>query len=239
MYNSSGRDSNRKQRGSIMQDSGELAQRVEREIAASSTTSPIPPGQSDARHKPAPALVEAINQVFALFRLNYHNQYYAAFSDAEQLRQIKKLWLDSLRDVPPAQILQGAKLAIENSEYLPTLHRMRSCCEESLPALGLPAPRAAYLEACSAGSPPELHEWSHPVVYWTGRDCGWHRLAAAPETQSWPLFSKQYQAHCAALLGGEAVPPVPEPPKNRLPAKSLDKDAALARIQQLKSENEL
>jgi hypothetical protein len=222
-----------------MQDSGELAQRVAREIAASSTTSPIPPGQSDSRHKPDPALVEAINQVFALFRLNYHNQYYAAFSDAEQLRQIKKLWLESLRDFPPAQILQGARLAIENSEYLPTLHRMRSCSEESLPALGLPAPRAAYLEACSAGSPPELHAWSHPVVYWSARECGWQRLAAAPETQSWPLFREHYQTQCARLLRGESVAAVPEPAENRLPVQALEKDAALARIQQLKSENAL
>ncbi len=59
------------------------------------------------------AHVEALNQVFALFRLNYHNQYYAAFPDAEQLRQIKKLWLESLSDYPVEQILKGAKHAIE------------------------------------------------------------------------------------------------------------------------------
>ena len=118
-----------------MQESKDLAARVEREIAASSTTSPTPPGPTDgqatAPAKADPALVEAINQVFALFRLNFHNQYYAAFSEAEQLRQIKKLWLESLRDFPPAQILQGARRAIDASEYLPTLHRMRSCCDES------------------------------------------------------------------------------------------------------------
>ncbi|NCF19406.1 MAG: hypothetical protein GWP63_14275, partial [Haliea sp.] len=57
--------------------------------------------------------------MFALFRLNYHNQYYAAFPDAEQLKQIKKLWLESLADYPVEQILKGAKHAIEHSEYLP------------------------------------------------------------------------------------------------------------------------
>ncbi|MFT4872095.1 replication protein P [Congregibacter sp.] len=222
-----------------MQDSGELAQRVEREIAASKATSPTHPGQSDSRHKTDPALVEAINQVFALFRLNYHNQYYAAFSDAEQLRQIKKLWLDSLKAVPPAQILQGAKLAIENSEYLPTLNRMHKCCEESLPALGLPAARAAYLEACNAGSPPELKHWSHPAVYWAGRDSGWQRLAAAPETQSWPVFNRHYQSRCATLLMGGEIPPIPDPPKNRLTSKALEGDAALQQIQRLKADNDL
>lgn len=222
-----------------MQDSGKLAQRVEREIAASSRTSPIPPGQTEARRKTDPAQVEAINQVFALFRLNYHNQYYAAFSEAEQLRQIKKLWLDSLADVPPAQLLQGAKLAIENSEYLPTLNRMHRCCEESLPALGLPAARAAYFEACNAGSPPELKDWSHPVVYWSGDDCGWQRLATASEAQGWPLFQRHYQARCAALLRGDALPAVPEPPKNRLPAQALDAEAAREQLRRIRNENDL
>lgn len=222
-----------------MHNSGELAQRVEREIAASKATSPIPPGQSDTRYRPDPALVEAINQVFALFRLNYHNQFYAAFSEAEQLRQIKKLWLDSLKEVPPAQILQGAKLAIENSEYLPTLHRMRQCCDDSLPALGLPAARSAYLEACNAGPAPELRHWSHPAVYWAGRDSGWQQLASAPEAQSWPVFNRHYQTRCGALLRGDNVPPVPEPEKNRLTMQALEGEAALAQVQRLRRQNDV
>jgi len=222
-----------------MQDSEELAQRVAREIAASSTTSPIPPGQTEARGRVDPALVEAINQVFALFRLNYHNQYYAAFSEAEQLRQIKKLWLESLRDFPPAQILQGARLAIEASEYLPTLNRMRSCCEDSLPALGLPAPRDAYLEACDAGNPPETKRWSDACVYWSGRDCGWQFLATAPERESWPRFRKAYQQRCAAMLNGEAPPPVPAPPAPRLTSEPLTGEAALAEVHRLREANDI
>ena len=70
--------------------------------------------------------------MFALFRLNYHNQYYAAYPDAEQLNQIKKLWLESLQDYPVEQILKGAKHALEHSEYLPTLNRMLECCRQGL-----------------------------------------------------------------------------------------------------------
>lgn len=227
-----------------MEDSQELAARAERAIAASSRTSPTPPGQTDPaareeRSRRDPALVEAINQVFALFRLNFNNQYYAAFRDEEQLRQIKKLWLDSLREFPPAQILQGARSAIENSEFLPTLHRMRSCCEDSLQALGFPAPRQAYLEACDGGSPPEVRSWSHPLVYWAGRDCNWTFLASASEAQSWPRFSAAYQARCAAVLRGETVPVVPEPPADRLEVKALEGDDALRQIARLRSENQL
>lgn len=222
-----------------MESSGELAQRVERGIAASATTSTTPPGPSEPRGKPSAALVEAINQVFALFRLNFHNQYYAAFSDAEQLRQIKKLWLESLRDFPPAQILHGARRAIDSSEYLPTLHRMRDCCEASLPALGLPDLRKAYLEACCAGNPPEAHAWSHPVIYWAGRDCGWRRLAGAPEAESWPIFRERYLARCAAVIEGEAPEPVPSPPADRLPVTPLDRQGALSEIARLRADHDL
>ena len=96
-----------------MPDSKDLIQQVAQEIEASRTTSPTPPGPTrGAREPDTETRIEAINQVFALFRLNYHNQYYAAFPDAEQLKQIKKLWLDALSDYPVEQILKGARHAI-------------------------------------------------------------------------------------------------------------------------------
>jgi hypothetical protein len=189
--------------------------------------------------RPDPAQVEAINQVFALFRLNYHNQYYKAFSDADQLRQIKKLWLDSLRAFPATQILQGARRAIDSSEYLPTLHRMRVCCEDSLPALGLPSARDAYAEAANSAAPPEAQRWSHPLVYWAGRDCGFRRLAVSPEGEGWPLFREHYQARCRSFLDSGTCEPVPAPPADRLEAKALDREQALARIRRLREENDL
>ena len=82
-----------------MADSKDLIQQVARGIEASQTTSATPPGQTEPARANA-SHVEAINQVFALFRLNYHNQYYAAYPDEQQLKQIKKLWLDSLQDYP-------------------------------------------------------------------------------------------------------------------------------------------
>jgi hypothetical protein len=143
--------------------------------------------------------------VFALFRLNYHNQYYAAYPDAEQVKQIKKLWLDSLADYPVEQILRGAKHAIEHSEYLPTLHRMLECCQASITDLGLPAPHDAYLEACNARSPRSAQPWSHPAVYFAGRDSDWFFLENNPERVTWPVFREHYQAYCARVLQGEQL----------------------------------
>ena len=101
-------------------------------------------------------MVDTINQVFALFRLNYHNQYYAAWSDSQQLGQVKRLWLEALSGFSADLILRGARRAIEESEYLPTLKRMLGSCAEALAELGLPTPEQAYEEACLAPSP-KLH----------------------------------------------------------------------------------
>ena len=68
---------------------------------------------TDPTEPPDSQLIEAINQVFALFRLNYHNQYYAAWSDAEQVKQVKRLWLEALDAYPTAVILRAAQHAIE------------------------------------------------------------------------------------------------------------------------------
>ena len=135
-----------------MKDSRDIVQQVAREAEASRPTSPTAAGQTE-RRPPGDGHIDAINQVFALFRLNYHNQYYAAYPDDTQLKQIKKLWLESLGHYPVEQILLGAKYAIEHSDYLPTLHRMIESCQQCLVELGLPAPREAYEEACNAPSP--------------------------------------------------------------------------------------
>jgi len=187
-----------------MRDSGDLVQQVAQGIEASKTTSPTPPGPSEPKRKAAPeAHVEAINQVFGLFLLNYHNQFYAAFPEASQLTQIKRLWLDALADIPVEQILRGAKRAIETSEYLPTLHRMLECCREGLAEFGLPPAHDAYVEACRAAAPRSAQAWSHPAVYLAGRDSDWFFLANNPERITWPVFRDHYQQYCARVLRGE------------------------------------
>jgi hypothetical protein len=184
-------------------------------------------------------LVEAINQIFALFRLNYHNQYYSAYPDAQQLQQIKKLWLDSLGDYPVEQILRGARHAIEHSEYLPTLHRMHECCRESAAACGLPAARDAYLEACRAPSPKSAQTWSHAAVYLAGRDSDWYFLANNVERVSWPVFREHYQRYCAMALRGEKLEvPAPEALEHQ-PSRPLSRDEQLAAMKKLREETGL
>ena len=114
----------------------ELAQQIAQKTEVSQTTSVTPAGQDERVDRDDSSLIEAINQVFALFRLNYHNQYYAAWSDAQQLGQVKRLWLEALSEFSGELILMGARRAIEGSDYLPTLNRMLASCSEALSELG-------------------------------------------------------------------------------------------------------
>lgn len=192
-----------------METGRELAERAARALAASSRTSPTAAGPTEA---PDPDRVDAINQVFALFRLNYHNQYYRAFEDATQLAQAKKLWFEALAAFDRESILRGARACIEGSEYLPTLHRMIDRCREAqYAAAGLPEPVAAYREA--AGAPREGHRWSHAAVAQAARATGVQRLASERESDVLPVFEAHYRDACERVLRGEslALPPAPAP----------------------------
>lgn len=212
---------------------GEVAQRVAQGTAASPTTSATPAGQTDPEQRAK--LVEAINQVFALFRLNFHNQFYAAYSDSEQLNLIKRLWLETLVEFSPDVILRGAKHAIETSEYLPTLNRMRESCQHCLVSQGVPSPRAAYLEACDKPSPKHEQQWTHPIVYFAGRDSDWFFLANNPEAKTWPVFEKHYQGYLLRLSRGECfeLPEVAELPKpETAPMTDEQRQNALAALRE-------
>jgi hypothetical protein len=216
-----------------MPDSNDLIQKVARDLAASPTTSPTAAGPS---REVSEEQIDTINQVFALFRLNYHNQFYAAYPDNEQLNQVKKLWLDALAGFPTQQILRGAKHAIETSEYLPTLNKMLECCHQSLGEYGLPDARSAYVEACRAGSPKSAQAWTHPAIYLAGRDSDWFFLANNTEYLTWPVFRDRYRQYCGRVMAGETLE-VPAPAA--LPAREhtlSSREQALAELKKIKSE---
>lgn len=198
-------------------------------------TSPTAAGHTE-REAATPELVDTINQVFALFRVNYHNQYYAAFSDTQLLNQTKKLWLDSLSRFRPATILQAARLAIEGSEYLPTLHKMITYCQGDFASHGLPDPHRAYLEACHAPSPKADYKWSHPAVYFAGRDTDWYFLASSPERIAFPLFKAQYQRWCQRVVAGETLPEIQVPRIESDTSTPLSAEENKARLENLRKE---
>ncbi len=185
------------------------------------------------------AHVNAINQVFAILRRNYHNQYYKALPDEKELSLTKRLWLESLQRFDPNTILKATKNLIESSEYFPTLRTMIRHCEEAND-LGLPEAHAAYIEACRASSPKANFKWSHPAIYHAGKMTDWYFLQSSSEELAFPVFKKAYEKICQQVAQGTKLP---EPQSTGIAKKdndnSLNKQDSLARLGKLKEHLDL
>ena len=179
----------------------------------------------------------ALNEVFGLLKLSYHNQFNSAFSDVQTLNHAKRLWLESLSGFSPEQILAGTKRAIKQSEYLPTISKMLQFCAEG--EGGLPEPRAAYREACNAPSPKANHKWSHPAVYHAGRAADWFFLANNPEHSAFPVFAAHYKKICERLMAGEQLPAPEQTLLEQKPAKPLSKAENAKKLAELRAQLEI
>lgn len=181
------------------------------------------------------AMVDAINQVFTLFRLNYHNQYLKAFGNAAELNEVKRLWLEMLGRFDARTLLSAAKMVIETSEYLPTLRTMIHYCEKASSDLDLPDAHSAYIEACRAPSPKAAYDWSHPAVYHAGKRCDWYFLQTQPESVAFPIYRDIYEEICQAVRNGTQLePPVPPALPEKAP-EPLDRARNQEKLQALRS----
>ncbi|WP_246068644.1 replication protein P [Microbulbifer harenosus] len=176
----------------------------------------------------------ALNEVFGLLKLGYHNQFNAAFPDVQTLNHAKRLWLESLAGFSPEEMVAGAKRAIKQSEYLPTVHKMLQFCAEG--DNGLPDPRAAYREACNAPSPKANHKWSHPAVYHAGRAADWFFLANNPESSAYPVFASHYKKICERLMAGENLPAPSQTQLEHQPSKPLSKAENAKKLAELRAQ---
>lgn len=145
-----------------------------------------------------------MNQIFALFKRNYHNQFFKAFGNETDVNAAKRLWLESLQRFDTTTQLKAARTIIENNEFLPTLATMIKACETSSQQ-GLPEPHAAYLEACNAASPKAAQTWSHPAVYHAGKATDWYFLQSNAENIAFPIFKQHYLALCEKIRLGEKL----------------------------------
>ncbi len=149
------------------------------------------------------------------------------------LNQAKRLWKDALQDYSPQHILKAAKAVIEQSDYLPTLQKMLSACDDCLGDYGLPDVRQAYLEAANAPSPKNAQDWSHPIVYLAGKTLGWYAMSHAPENVSYPAFAKAYRDLARRLLAGEVFEIDAPPQLSHQPGKKADLAAIEKELQEL------
>jgi hypothetical protein len=229
-----------------MRDSNPIIQQVAQEIEALSKTSPTAAGQTEGPEQAfrrertiSDAHIDALNEIFALFRINYHNQYYKAYSDTQVLNQIKKLWLESLSQFAPETILRGARKVIEESEYLPTLNRMIRACQGDPEKFGLIDAHRAYVEACRAPSPKAAYQWSHPAIYHAGCASDWFFLANNPEKTAFPIFERHYLKLCERVMNGEELPALNIPALPQEIETPLSKEENAKRMEALRKQLEL
>ena len=114
--------------------------------------------------------------------------------------------MESLLQFSPTTILHGARKVIEESEYLPTLHRMMRACQGEPEKFGLVDAHKAYVEACRAPSPKANYAWSHAAVYHAGCASDWFFLANNTEKNAFPIFERHYLKICARVMNGEELP---------------------------------
>lgn len=224
-----------------MQDNNTLIHQVAQEIAASQNNSTIEAGHNKEKSdkSPSSAHVDAITQAFALFRINYHNQYYSAFKDIETNNQVQRLWLGSLSQFQPETILRGARKVIEESEYLPTLHRMIRACQGNPEQFGLPDVHSAYIEACRAPSPKAAQRWSHPAVYHAGLAADWFFLSSNSEKVAFPVFERHYLRLCEKVMGGAELPQPNVPALPETIETPLSKEENQHRLESLRKQLDL
>jgi hypothetical protein len=183
-------------------DSKQLLNRVTQQLKQVSSGSKTPAGE------PQPDVSveqkEAINQIFELFRFNYHNQFLKAFPDLNTMTMAKRLWARLLAEYSGEVIMRAAEKAVKESSWLPNVHEVLARCDIS-EVLGLPSAHAAYVEACRAPSPKKEFNWSHPAVYFAGRATDWFFIANETEQKAFPVFKRNYDLLLQRVQAGETL----------------------------------
>ena len=216
------------------QATNQLLNRVTQQLKPASSDSTTPVGSTEAQKQATVEQKEAINQIFELFRFNYHNQFLKAFPDHDTLIMAKRLWSRLLVDYRGDVIMRAAEQAVKENGWLPNVHEVVSRCDIA-GTLGVPGTHRAYMEACRAPSPKKDFNWSHPIVYYAGRASDWFYLANTPEEQAFPVFKHNYELLLQRLQAGEDIQmeiqkALPEEVITPLPRKEQQQ-----RLQDLKS----
>ncbi len=181
-------------------------------------------------------LVDAINECFELLRINYQHLYFSAYPEVDAVNAAKRLWLEGLSNFSADTIRQATHELIKQSDYLPTISRMIRKATELSGSTELPSAHSAYVEACNASSPKQNHPWSHPAVYYAGKQSDWFFLAHNSENRTFPIFKANYERLCEKILCGEALPPIKQLALPEHSETPLSKEENSERMTELRSE---
>src|SRR5690554_7542557 len=91
----------------------QLLNQITQQLKVVSNDSVTPAGQSE-QAPPSDEQLSAINQIFELFRFNYHNQFLKAFPDLDTLNIAKRLWLRLLSEYDGNVIMRAAEKTVKD-----------------------------------------------------------------------------------------------------------------------------
>ena len=147
--------------------------------------------------------VKSIDDMFLKLELAYHYQFYKVFGTDEKLKEGKKLWAMSLKNESPEIILAAVEKVITSQSYLPTLTDLMKACGEINKMDGFPTPEEAYIEARKSYQPRIAFNWSHPIVYFTGKKIGWNSLNEKDTKENFNAFKKIFNNLKNEVINGK------------------------------------
>ena len=147
--------------------------------------------------------IKSIDAMFLKLELAYHYQFYKVFGTDEKLKEGKKLWAMSLKNESPEIILAAVEKVITSQSYLPTLTDLMKACGEINKMDGFPTPEEAYIEARKSYQPRSEFNWSHPIVYFTGKKIGWNSLNEKDTKENFNAFKKIFNNLKNEVINGK------------------------------------
>ena len=138
--------------------------------------------------------IKSIDDLFLKLELAYHYQFYKVFGTDEKLKEGKKLWAISLKDIAPEIILDAVENVISSQSYLPTLTDLMKACNEINRMDGFPSVEEAYVEARRSYQPRASYNWSHPIVYFVGKKIGWNIINEKDSKENFNTFKHIFNA---------------------------------------------
>ena len=138
--------------------------------------------------------IKSIDALFLKLELAYHYQFYKVFGTDEKLKEGKKLWAISLKDIAPEVILDAVENVVSSQSYLPTLTDLMKACNEINRMDGFPSVEEAYVEARRSYQPRASYNWSHPIVYFVGKKIGWNIINEKDSKENFNTFKHIFNA---------------------------------------------
>ena len=138
--------------------------------------------------------IKSIDALFLKLELAYHYQFYKVFGTDEKLKEGKKLWAISLKDISPEVILDAVESVVSSQSYLPTLTDLMKACNEINRMDGFPSVEEAYVEARRSYQPRASYNWSHPIVYFVGKKIGWNIINEKDSKENFNTFKHIFNA---------------------------------------------